>query len=251
MLEYRVSGEGPGVLLVPSLGRALDDFGRLMTALADASFRVAAINPRGVGDSTGPTDGLTLHDFAADAAEVVERLELAPTHVVGHAWGNRVVRCLAVDNPELVRSVTLLAAGGVIGPGEQLRQQIAPALDWTAAPERRRRAVEEAFFAPGNDASAWEGGWWPDAAPGQASATMATPVDAWWFVGEVPLLVVQGLQDVVAPPENGRRAVADHSQSRLVEIDRAGHALLPEQPGAVERALLDFLAQVEAGVSIR
>jgi pimeloyl-ACP methyl ester carboxylesterase len=41
-------------------------------------------------------------------------------HLVGHAFCNRIARCLAVDQPPLVRSVTLLAAGGLIGPSTPL-----------------------------------------------------------------------------------------------------------------------------------
>ena len=43
-------------------------------------------------------------------------------------------------------------------------------------------------------------------------------------------------------PENGRRFVAAHPDvATLVEIDGAGHALLPEQPAAVASAVLGFL----------
>jgi pimeloyl-ACP methyl ester carboxylesterase len=53
-------------------------------------------------------------------AGVLEALDCGPAHLVGHAFGNRVARCLAVDRPSLVRSVTLLAAGGLIGPATPL-----------------------------------------------------------------------------------------------------------------------------------
>jgi pimeloyl-ACP methyl ester carboxylesterase len=54
--------------------------------------------------------------LAADVAGVLETMDCGPAHLVGHAFGNRVARCLAVDRPSLVRSVTLLAAGGLIVP---------------------------------------------------------------------------------------------------------------------------------------
>jgi pimeloyl-ACP methyl ester carboxylesterase len=55
---------------------------------------------------------------------------------------------------------------------------------------------------------------------------------------------VQGLQDACAVPENGRRYVAMHPEiAQLVEIDGAGHALLPEQPAAVAAAVVDFLRE--------
>ena len=63
-----------------------------------------------------------MHDLAADVAGVLEAVDCgAAAHLVGHAFGNRVARCLAVDRPSLVRSVTLLAAGGLIGPTNATR----------------------------------------------------------------------------------------------------------------------------------
>ena len=54
-----------------------------------------------------------LSDLAADVAGVIESLGLeTPLDVLGHAFGNRVVRMLATNRPDLVRSVTLVAAGG-------------------------------------------------------------------------------------------------------------------------------------------
>src|SRR5438477_3312757 len=71
---------------------------------------------RGVGGSCGSLDGATLHDLASDVAGVIKAIGCGPAHLVGHAFGNRIARCLAVDQPPLVRSVTLLAAGGLIAP---------------------------------------------------------------------------------------------------------------------------------------
>ena len=71
---------------------------------------------RGVGGSSGSLDGITVHDLAADVAGVLEAMDCGPAHLVGHAFGNRIARCLAADRPALVRSVTVLAAGGLIAP---------------------------------------------------------------------------------------------------------------------------------------
>src|SRR3954464_3065860 len=71
---------------------------------------------RGVGGNRGSPDGATLHDLAGDVAGVIKAIGCGPAHLVGHAFGNRIARCLAVDQPPLGRSVTLLAAGGLIAP---------------------------------------------------------------------------------------------------------------------------------------
>jgi pimeloyl-ACP methyl ester carboxylesterase len=77
----------------------------------------------------------------------------------------------------------------------------------------------------------------------QAAANKAEPVDAWWDAGgNVPILVLQGLQDTIAPPENGRLMKAESpDRVELVELDGVGHAMLPEQPEAIASAVIGFL----------
>jgi len=62
-----------------------------------------------------------------------------------------------------------------------------------------------------------------------------------------PVLLVQGLQDALAPPDDGRHYAAEHPQVKLVEIEGAGHALLPERPTELAEACLPFLSQVAGG----
>jgi pimeloyl-ACP methyl ester carboxylesterase len=82
----------------------------------------------------------------------------------------------------------------------------------------------------------------------QLTANGAASVDDWWSAGRtVPVLVIQGLQDQAAPPENGRILKAEApDRVELVELDGAGHALLPEQPMEIARAVTGFLGKVVA-----
>jgi len=115
-LECTLGGLGDAVVLLANAGCSTNYFGCLASRLIDAEFAIVGINMRGVGRSTGQLEGISLHDLAADVAGVIEALGCAPAHMIGHAFGNRVARCLAADRPELVCSVILLAAGGLIGP---------------------------------------------------------------------------------------------------------------------------------------
>ena len=102
--------------------------------------------------------------------------------------------------------------------------------------------MKTAFFADGNDPSVWRDGWMPEVFRYQRAAVTSTPRDDWWSASVGRVLVVQALQDAIAPPGNGRRYVAESApHARLVEIDGAGHAMLPEQPQLIASAMLDFL----------
>ena len=120
-LRVTLRGEGPTVVMFPSLGRDVEDFDDLAGTLARAGYRTAAISPRGIGGSTGPLEGLTLRDLAGDVAATIDALGASPAHLIGHAFGNQVVRYTAAQFPDSVRSVTILAAGGkVMGEPEVL-----------------------------------------------------------------------------------------------------------------------------------
>ncbi len=240
-------GDGPGVVLVPSLGRGAADYVDLADRLAAAGFRAVAIDPRGVGGSTGLMRGLDLHRLAEDVLEVAAWMDGGPVHLVGHGFGHRVVRCAAADSPDQVRSVVLLGAGGLLDADDAVEADQVRLL-FSPTPEAERQTlIAEVFFAPGGDSTPWREGWWPDAAQLQAFATRCTPIEAWWQAGDVPVLVVQPMQDRLAPVGNGRLLVEQlGARARLVEIDGAGHALLPEQPVAVADHLIGFCSRVEA-----
>ncbi|MGH0031187.1 MAG: alpha/beta fold hydrolase [Myxococcota bacterium] len=218
-LEVGVLGEGPPVLLLPGLGLpGTEEFRVLGPALAAAGYRAWALNPRGVGRSRGPLRRLTLHDLADDAAALARHAG-APVHVVGRGFGNRVARCLAADHPEQVRRVCLIAAGGLVPP-LPTPKRTAPRSG--GRPKRR----------------------WPEVRRAQKRASDATPLADWWDGGSAPLLVIQGLDDTTAPPENGRRLAHDHPERvRLVEVADAGHEVLHQQSDRVAREILAFLAE--------
>ena len=242
-LSVAVRGAGRPVLAVPSQGRSVADFDDLADRLVAAGFKVILAEPRGVGPSRGPADGVTMHDLAADAAAVIEACGDGPADVIGHAFGNRVARMLASDRPDLVRRVVLLAAGGMAPVPDDVMRAFELCFQVERGDAERLPAIATVFFAAGNDPSVWLGGWWPEARVLQTAANAATPVADWWDAGSAPLLVVQGLADRMAPPANGRM-LKDSLGERvtLVELENASHALLPERPDAIARAVIGFLA---------
>ena len=112
----------------------------------------------------------------------------------------------------------------------------------TSELQRRINAARHVFFAPGNDARVWADGWHFDAARAQRASDGRTPARDWWAGGPAPMLVPQGSDDGIVVPENAKRLAAEFPHRvTLVEIAHAGHALLPEQPEAVAKAVLAWL----------
>jgi len=239
----RSSGSGPLVVLIPSWARGASDFDGLMIALALAGYRALAINPRGVEESTGSLDDFTTWRAADDVAGVVEAAGGGPAFVLGHAGGNRVARALATRRPDLVKAVILLAAGGRHHDPAKFDLFARETMFREPSREMFLHVMHESgFFAPRSDPSVWLGGWWRETARPQAEGNKAVDPREWWAAAGKPVLVVQGLDDGIAPPENGRELKALYpDRVSLVEIENAGHALLPEQPDLISRVVVGWL----------
>lgn len=244
-LEVVDRGSGEPVLLHPSLGRSIVDFDHLVDALTHAGFRCIAIDPRGIGASTGDLHDLTMNDLAEDVLRVADALHISTFLAVGHAFGNRVMRTVATRAPDRVRAIALLGAGGRV-PGEpEAREAVGRCFDMTLLEDERLAAIATAFFAPGNDPRVWLDGWYPSTKAAQQRALIDSDWRAWWFANDAPILVVQGLQDRTAPPANGRLLAEERrAPTTLVEVDGAGHALLPERPDEIAAAVVHLLGSI-------
>src|ERR1700675_3878353 len=100
-LRVRIAGEGPVLVLLPGLGRPSEDLDPFAEFVA-AGYRVVQPDPRGSAGSTGPLEGRSLHDLAADVAAVIEAVGGENVVIIGHAFGNRIARTVASDRPDLV-----------------------------------------------------------------------------------------------------------------------------------------------------
>jgi pimeloyl-ACP methyl ester carboxylesterase len=234
-------GAGPLVVILPSRGRGVEDFDEVAQAIARAGYQVLRPQPRGIGKSTGPMHGLTLHDFARDVAAMIEHAGGGPAIVVGHAFGNWVARTTATDYPRLVRGVAILAAAAKRYPAA-LAEAVTKCADISLPDPERLKYLRSAFFAPGHDASAWLEGFHPEVNASQRAAGLATPQEAWWGAGNAPLLDLQAERDAFRPRET-TNDLRDEFGERVtvLTVRDAGHALVPEQPDAVVAALLDWM----------
>ena len=245
-IEVLSQGKGPLVVMVPSLGRPAEDFDDLAQRLADAGYRALRPQPRGIGGSEGPMHGLTLHDFSRDMAAVIEKHGGGPAVIAGHAFGNFVARTTAADFPRLIKAVVLLAATHTWPLRPELRDSINKSHQMDLPEDVRLKHLRHVFFAPGNDARVWLNGWREDVMHMEREATEATPRPEWWTAGTAPVLDLQSECDPLSPPESRNCYVDEFGANRVTValIPRAAHALLPEQPAAVAKALLDYLKKI-------
>jgi len=236
-IDTIAEGKGPVIVLLPSRGRDSEDYDAVAAGLAKEGFRVLRPQPRGMHASKGPLANITLHDLARDVATVIARENAGPAVIVGHAYGNWVARMTAVDHPGLVRGVVLAAAAAKKFP-PRLSQLVSKSADPAVPEAERLAAMREIFFASGNDPKIWLTGWWKEASEAQRVAAANVKQSDWWAAGSAPLLDLQAGNDPFMP-EASRNDLKNEFPDRVTVavIPNSSHALLPEQPAAVVKAI--------------
>ena len=99
----------PRVLLIHGANANLNELWSPFAAELARDFRVIAMDRPGLGYSTRPAHGHRLETQARLAAEVLRQTGEGPAIIVGHSMGAAVALRLALETPNLVRALVLLA----------------------------------------------------------------------------------------------------------------------------------------------
>jgi 3-oxoadipate enol-lactonase len=106
-IHYEEVGAGEPMLLLHGLGSCLEDW-ELQIPVFAREHRVISMDLRGHGTSLKPSGPYSMAQLARDARAVLEATRTGPVHVVGLSLGGMVAFQLAVDAPELVRSLVIV-----------------------------------------------------------------------------------------------------------------------------------------------
>jgi 3-oxoadipate enol-lactonase len=101
-------GDGPPVMLLHGWTATADlNWCGAYGDLAQAGYRVLAIDHRGHGRGLRPLSPFRLTDCAGDAAAALRALDLAPALVVGYSMGGAIAQLIARDHPDVVAGLVL------------------------------------------------------------------------------------------------------------------------------------------------
>ncbi len=108
-LAYQQWGEGPDVILLHGLAtnRAFW-FASHAPALVEAGYRVTLFDLRGHGYSTMSERGYSATALAQDLRDLMDGLQIAQAHVIGHSYGGGVALEFAVEHPKRVASLCVM-----------------------------------------------------------------------------------------------------------------------------------------------
>jgi len=256
-LYYEAAGSGDAILLIHGNGGDRRHWDGQFEVFA-RDYRVVRFDVRGFGKSAMPVEGQP-YRCNDDIKALLEFLGIPKAHIAGLSMGCALAVDFVIEHPEMSRS--LIAVGPwVFGYGSKAISELLSALDkipeilekkgkesaqeyWMSNP-----AFKEAFKNPavfdrmmeiGKDYTFW-------------SFTHEDPIQILMPMAikqldriQEPLLIVTAEFDL-----KGCREMADHLEktipnSRKILIEGAGHAMNLEKPGEFNKAVLDFLKEIE------
>jgi pimeloyl-ACP methyl ester carboxylesterase len=248
-IEYFSRGDGDPIILLPGANLTVGYMDGLARELAKGGYRVISINFRGSGKSIGSSEGVSLKTLAEDVVGVMKALDLGPAHLAGNDFGNRVARMLAASHPDLARSLILLSVSGRVEP----KSDALHALDVVFNPKSSDAEVVAAMpylVSNAGDAARIWGLLKPSRDPAvgaiEGAAAAASPFEDWWAPsGDAKYLILQGEDDLIAPPKNGVQLQKDiGDRATLINLPRAGHLFPLEQPQAAASRMIEFIKQL-------
>lgn len=122
--RYYEYGQGEPLLLIHGGGRgttsSANNFSPVIPLLAQR-YRVIAFDKSAAGMTDNPRDDgdLSYQGEVKHTYNLIRTLQLGPSHIVGHSSGGAVGFYLAIEHPEVVKTLTIVAHGPEMPPLEK------------------------------------------------------------------------------------------------------------------------------------
>jgi pimeloyl-ACP methyl ester carboxylesterase len=249
-LYYEITGKGQPILLIHGLGSGARDWG-MQAPFLSQNFQVVTFDVRGHGQSDKPPGPYSIPLFAADTIELIRSLELAPVHIVGISMGGMIAFQVAVDAPEMVKSLVIVNSGpefvlrslrDIIRGLQRLlivrlfgMRKMGEALSKSLFPKKEQGELRRLFVErwAENDRQAYVNSM--RAIAGWSVADRLGEVDC-------PTLIIAADQDYT-PVSLKEKYVDRMSQAEIVVIADSRHATPVEHPEQFNKVLMEFLSK--------
>lgn len=247
-IAFDVQGTGPAIVFAHGIGGNRSNWADQLEAFA-STHQVVVLDLRGYGSSEWQGERVTLEDFAADIAAVMDELAIEKAHLVGLSMGGLVVQAFYAKWPGRVLSLVLAACRGAHAPvadGEEFAQRRLAPLRQGGSTEVLADTLLPTLVGPGIT---------PEMlkrlrqslvslVPANYMKVIDMRISLKPFLDmsriTVPTLVLGGSHDKLAPPEQMRDIYLAIPQAGLRIIENSGHFLNIEKPQEFNRLLTGF-----------
>jgi len=254
-MHYLDEGEGEVVVFLHGSGPGASGYSNFKgnyPALVAAGYRCIVPDLVGYGYSDKPDDvDHPLSFFVECVKQTLDVIGVSHCSIVGNSLGGAIALGLALEYPQLVSKLVLMAPGGlselseyrqmpgmqkmfqVFGSGEPVTREVMKELFATSLMHDPAHATEELVSERMQIMQIMNG---------HVMATMQIPVLTPRLAElECPVLGFWGLNEKMMPA-NGIEAMTKHIRHlRLVLVSECGHWVMVEHQGMFNRSTVDFL----------
>ncbi|MDZ7659582.1 alpha/beta fold hydrolase [Fodinibius sp.] len=264
-VAYVDIGEGEAIILIHGLGSYIPAWKRTIPALTE-KYRVIALDLPGFGKSTKDVDAYSISFFAKTVADLQDSLGIEKATWAGHSMGSQIALRAALDYPDKISKLVLLAPAGfetfTEQEGAMMRNFVTPRSIKATPDSLIRQTFRATFFDFPKEAqfmiedrvairSAENFDGYARAYAESVQAMLDGPVFEELSDIDKQALIIFGKQDMLIPNRQfhgnlstEKVAESGHKQlpnSQLKMIDKAGHFVHFEQPEIVNTEILNFL----------
>lgn len=225
----------------------------------EGKYRCIAYDHRGQGQSSSPDSGYDMDTLAADAAALITALGIEKCHFVGLSMGGFVALRMALNYPELVRSIAVLDSSAEHEPNENRGRyktlnfvmrwfggrpvvgSVMPIMfgqSFLQDPARKElRDKWRQFLARIPDRKGMS----------KAVEGVIHRMGVYERLGEIkiPTLIAVGEEDTATVPKKSERMHHAIAGSEFIRIPCGGHVSTIDAPDAINAALSGFLGKVD------
>jgi len=247
-IQYLKLGEGEGVplVLLHGFGGDINIWVFNQEALAEGGRTVYAVDLPGHGGSTKDVGEGDLASLVRVVEGFMGEMGVEKAHLFGHSMGGAVAASLAVQHPEKVQSLSLIASAGL---GEEINGDYIEGFIAANRRKEMKNALGLLFATPDlvnrqlvNDVIRFKRLDGVDEALRKLADNLfpnGKQADVPDLSGvEVPMLVVWGREDKIVPVAHSENAPTN---ARVEVLDDTGHMPQMEAAGQTNRLIEEFL----------
>jgi pimeloyl-ACP methyl ester carboxylesterase len=232
-IHYVAYGQGEPVLLLHGgLSNKLSWFSQIPWLVASGR-RVVLIDTRGHGESTPGNTKLSYQIFAEDTIQVLDRLGIQRTDIVGWSDGGIIALMLGLEVPQRVKQIVAISTN--FQPSGLI-----PEANWVQ--DKTLNLLPNRF-------TDWLRSWWSGA--GDRHADLESEIKGLWRTApqlghsdlkaiKAPTLVIAGENDIIAL-SHSRELAQTLANGKLEIVPGAGHAAPITHARQINQLIASFL----------
>lgn len=260
-LHFQEQGAGDtACLLLHGFGDGIHVWNTFAPSISELC-RTVAVDLRGHGDSPwSPLGDYSVDHHLSDMFRLIDALQIDRFVLIGHSLGGELAMRIADARPEKVVGMVIIDFGPNLNPAgvarvlADFKDSIRPWSSWIeyaswlqahrplldpAMPESLARNVLRAHPEGGYRIKC-------DPALGNIEKLISNDAQLWAILERIvcPALIVRGIGSAVLPLDVAQKMVRVIRRGSLSIVDRAGHAVMTDNPQGFARVLYPYLEQL-------